>query len=385
MENKKETSYKTYSVMDFLSFTKCSQSFLVCENKLSVDKVQEKSDEGKGYRVLKRYHLDDRNLAYFSDGYLREEKDGRYEKLLFSTFSSAPEIFTARYKGKRTVFVYFNGRLYSTGFYLDVLKIPDGYSYEEYKGGLYFISGKSVIFCEDFFKSKNVKIFGFLQPEEDEGKPIKICRIGTAIFVFYEYGIYKIESPFDNEKVKLIRVCGEDKISAVFDSENQVYFMSKQTLKTFDGKEVKSIAKTPDCDVIESVYVDGFKCAFAVQKRGKKYLLVYKNELFAPYFIKVDEDDEFSLHNFEVGDYACWESLQTNLGVRGEKFIRAIEVKTNDECDITLNFDGRERNYHVYKRHVNLGVIAENVSVKISTCGKPITITNLQFSYKKGE
>ena len=86
-----------------------------------------------------------------------------------------------------------------------------------------------------------------------------------------------------------------------------------------------------------------------------------------------------------MGDYACWESLQTNLGIKGKKFIRAIDVNTNDRCDIIINFDGVERKYHVDKRHINLGVTAEKISVKICTADKPIVITNLQFSYRKGD
>ena len=385
MEKISGAIYKTYNIIDFLSLTKYSQSFAVSENGLAVGKVYGKSQLVNGSFILRRYEIDGRKFFYFSNGYLMEESNGTYKKSLLTTFSSPPEMFTARYKGKKTIFVYFEGYLYSLGLYLDVLKVPEGKSHEEYKGGLYFISGNSVIFCEDFFKGERVKTFDFLMPEEDEGNPLKISRLGTSLFVFFERGIYKIESPFDSEKARLIKVGKPENISAVFTSENQAYFLSDGMLKTFDGKEVKSICKIPNCEVIDDVQIQNFTCAFIVKKDSKNYLLAYEKEGVLPYLIEAKNLKELSVKDFEFGNYACWESLQTNLGVKGKKFIRAININTNDKCDLIVNFDGRERKYHVDKRHITLGITAEKVSVKICTCDKPITITNLQFLYRKGE
>ena len=156
-------------------------------------------------------------------------------------------------------------------------------------------------------------------------------------------------------------------------------------LKTFDGKEVKSICKIPNCEVIDDVQIQNFTCAFIVKKDSKNYLLAYEKEGVLPYLIEAKNLKELSVKDFEFGNYACWESLQTNLGVKGKKFIRAININTNDKCDLIINFDGRERKYHVDKRHITLGITAEKVSVKICTCDKPITITYLQFLYRKGE
>lgn len=385
MRNISDDIYKTYNIIDFLSFTKYSQSFAVSENGLAVGKVNGKSQSFGGNLILKRYNIEGRKFVYLSNGYLMEEIGGAYKKALLTVFSSPPEMLTARYKGVKTILVYFEGYLYSLGLYFDVLKVPEGNSHEEYKGGLYFISGNSVIFCKDFFKAKNVKTFDFLKTEEDEGKPLKICKIGTSLFAFFELGIYKVESPFDSEKAKLIKVCNCNKISAVFASENQAYFISDNTLKIFDGREVKSISKISDCVGIAPVQIEDFKCAFMVKKDSENYLLIYESEGILPYFIRIENVKELSLKDFEFGDYARWESLQTNLGIKGKKFIRAIDVNTNDRCDIIINFDGVERKYHVDKRHINLGVTAEKISVKICTADKPIVITNLQFSYRKGD
>ena len=369
---------ESYTLYDFSALTDYSLSVKVDDEKLSNGKKCELllGVQG-GVYAQKNYEIDGRIFYYCTDGCVWESINGKCKKISVLTFSLAPKIFSCNYRGEKTLLIASNGYCFTIGKYYDTFKMPDGEHHLAYKNGVYFAKDETVFFCKDFFKAEGKRVYACVRPDQEEGRVCGMFIRHGSLFVIYERGIYKFVSPFDNAKTEFFKVVTlNEKPISVCNIGDKTYLAYSGEICEFDGSTAKSIKKFKN-DFIKELVVCAGNCYAILDRIGVDYCygITEGYYLEGKAFLGVKE--------FNDGRRMQWKSVPIDFGKRGKKTLKGINLKTKNAFNLTVCFDGKEKEFFTQNGKIRTNISAEKFAIKLTPKDNIFTVENIEFLYAK--